>query len=120
MGATPIAGRAAPAPNPLCDTSGVETSDHFLSIAAALFAFGTGIGEFYLQSRMVEFRRFGRAVKIAATLGAGLFALESVLDLNSLIKHGAAGVAIFAVVLMVYIVAMMDRLQGRGKLKDPD
>ena len=98
----------------------METSEHFLSIAAALFAFGNGIGEFYLQSRMVEFRRFGRALKIAASLGAGLFALVSVVDVKSLTSHGTLGVVLGVVVLFIYIVAMIYRLQGRGKLKDPE
>jgi FtsH-binding integral membrane protein len=96
------------------------TPDKYLTAALGIYALGVAIGDFYLEAAKVEFRRFGRALKIASTLCAALVALSSLFNPIDNINHGLVGLIVFVGLVFVQAFTMMYRLEGRGKLKPLD
>lgn len=96
------------------------STEQLLSVAVAVFAFGTGTGEYLLESVRLGTRRFGRCLKIGSTFGAGCFALSAVIWPDSAGHMTRAGVLVGVPMLIAFVMLLVYWGDRSGSLKPLD
>ena len=92
--------------------------ENSLTFALAIYTLGVAMGDFYLESANVNFRRFGRAVKISSSTSAGLFALNPVVPFSQ--KWGSAPTLGFIAISVLCLLIFIYEQDRAGKLKPLD